>query len=180
MPIYTRKGDRGETSLFGGKRVKKFDLRVETYGTIDELNSAIGVTISQNQKYNSKIKNELEKIQNDLLDIGSALANPIFKPLPKLVGSVNRFEKLIDSMTGEMPPLKNFILPGGGTTGSFLHLSRTIARRAERSVVELAEREKIDERIIKYLNRLSDLLFTMSRFANFKEKQKETIWTRRP
>ncbi len=174
MPIYTRKGDKGETSLFGGKRVKKFSLRVETYGTVDELNSSIGVAIANV----SSIKKELTKIQNDLLHIGSTLANPSAKKLLELEKRVLEFEKLIDKMTEKMPVLRNFILPGGGKAGSILHLSRTICRRAERRIVELADKEEVDENIIKYLNRLSDLLFTMARFVNHKEKKKETIWNK--
>lgn len=181
MPIYTRKGDKGETSLFGGARVAKYNLRVETYGTVDELNSVIGVVIAVlNIKYKVlSIKKELLKIQNDLLNIGSALANPnltLNSQVSILNSRVKEFEKLIDQMTKDLPPLKNFILPGGTKAGSFLHLSRTICRRAERRIVELADKEEIDENIIKYLNRLSDLLFTMARFVNYKEKKKEIIW----
>ena len=175
MAIYTRTGDKGKTSLFSGQRVSKSDLRVETYGTIDELNSAIGVVLSIKYKVLS-IKKELIKIQNDLLDIGSALANPKSKPLNYLKKRVKEFEKFIDQMTEQMPPLKNFILPSGGQTGAFLHLARAISRRAERKIVALDNKEKIDNNIVIYVNRLSDLLFTMARFANFKEKKKEQIW----
>lgn len=177
MAIYTRTGDKGKTSLFNGQRVSKSDLRVDTYGTIDELNSVIGVVLSIKYKVLS-IKKELIRIQNDLLDIGSALANPQGVALQSLEKRVKEFEKFIDQMTAKMPPLSNFILPGGGKTGSFLHLARAISRRAERKIVALNNKEKIDKNIIIYLNRLSDLLFTMARFANFKEKKKETIWRR--
>lgn len=182
MAIYTRTGDKGKTSLFNGQRVSKADLRVETYGTIDELNSTIGVAIAELIRINDEglsIKKELIKIQNDLLDIGSNLANPnltINSQLSTLNSRVEEFEKFIDQMTEKTPPLKNFILPGGGKTGAFLHLARAISRRAERKIVALNNKQKIDNNIIIYVNRLSDLLFTMARFANFKEKKKEIIW----
>lgn len=176
MAIYTRTGDKGRTSLFNGQRVLKSDLRVEAYGTIDELNSAIGVVLSQI----SNLKAELIKIQNDLLDIGSSLANPsLISHLSFLISRAKDFERFIDQMTAQMPALKNFILPGGGKTGAMLHLVRAISRRAERRVIELNNKAKIDKNIIVYMNRLSDLLFTMARFANFKEKKKETIWTKK-
>ena len=179
MAIYTRTGDKGTTSLFNGQRVSKDDLRVDAYGTIDELNSALGVVLSSKYQVLS-IKKELIKIQNDLLDIGSALANPQNGKWKmengKLSKRVKAFENFIDQMTLNLPPLSNFILPGGGKAGSFLHLARAVSRRAERKIVALNNKVKIDNNIIIYLNRLSDLLFTMARFANFKEKKKETIW----
>ncbi len=180
MPIYTRKGDKGKTSLYGGTRVSKNNLRVEAYGTVDELNSAIGVAIAEIRNSKFEIRNELIKIQNDLLDIGSTLANPEAKSLGYLEKRVDEFEDAIDEMTNEMPVLRNFILSGGGKTGSLLHFARTVSRRAERRIVELSEAEKkIDTYIIMYMNRLSDLLFTMARFVNFKEKRKEVVWIKR-
>lgn len=190
MPIYTRTGDKGTTSLFSGQRASKADLRVEAYGTIDELDSAIGVAIAEAQssrlkaqKYRLKLKAELIKIQNDLLEIGSALADPRIRKQESGIKNLSRrateFEEFIDEMTEKMPLLKNFILPGGGKAGAMLHLARAISRRAERKIVALNSKEKIDSNIIIYLNRLSDLLFTMARFANFKEKKKETIWTKK-
>ena len=179
MAIYTRTGDRGTTSLMNGQRVSKAHLRVETYGSIDELNSAIGVVLAEVQSYSSKLKAELVRIQSDLFEIGSALANPKAKGLNYLEKRVKEFEKLIDYMTQKLPPLVNFILPGGGKAGSLLHLARAISRRVERKIVALNTKEKTDKNIIIYVNRLSDLLFTMARFANFKEKKKETIWTQR-
>ncbi|MDO8621054.1 MAG: cob(I)yrinic acid a,c-diamide adenosyltransferase [Candidatus Levybacteria bacterium] len=179
MPIYTRTGDKGYTSFFNGQRISKSDSRVDVYGTIDELNSAIGMAIAELIRIKDKglsIKSELERIQNDLLDIGSALANPASKPLNYLEKRVKEFEDFIDQMTKQMPILKNFILPGGGKTGALLHFARTVCRRAERNLVKLSENGKIDNNIIIYINRLSDLLFTMARFANFKEKKKEIIW----
>ncbi len=180
MPIYTRTGDKGTTSLFDKTRVLKSSDRVETYGTIDELNSMLGAAIaalsSKHKVSIINIKKELELIQHDLLEIGSALANPQSLPIKGLSARPTDFEKMIDKMTAKMPELKNFILPGGSRAGSLLHVSRTIARRAERRIVALIQTEDIDQDIVIYVNRLSDLLFTMARFANHKEKKKETIW----
>ncbi len=176
-PIYTKKGDKGKTSLFDGKKVWKFDRKVEAYGTIDELNSAIGAASAFIS--NRLIKQNLEKIQNDLLEIGSSLAVSSTLPVDQLKNRPEELEKLIDQLTKQMPALSQFILPGGGKGGSLLHLARTIARRAERKIVHLRQYEKIDELILIYLNRLSDLLFTMARFVNYKEKQKEKIWRKK-
>lgn len=176
-PIYTRTGDKGKTSLFDGKRVLKSDKKVETYGTIDELNSSIGLASSFIEI--PIINKELEEIQNDLLEIGSSLAVSSTLPAPQIAKRPEEFEKLIDNLTKQMSPLTQFILPGGGSGGAALHVSRTIARRAERRIVELNKTEEIDPVIITYLNRLSDLLFTMARFVNFKEKKKEKIWRKK-
>jgi len=179
MPIYTRTGDKGKTSLFDGTRVFKSDKRVETYGTIDELNSMIGAAIAQLTVKNQLAKKELEKIQHDLLDIGSALATPHPMPVVGLENRPKEFEQLIDRMTKDMPELTGFILPGGGKAGSLLHVARTIARRAERQLVALMQKETVDNTIIIYLNRLSDLLFTMARFVNQREKEKEIMWIKK-
>lgn len=176
MSIYTRTGDKGQTSLFSGKRISKSDVRVEAYGTVDELNSLIGVVLAETQI--SKLKTELAEIQHDLFNIGAALAAKEIGDLSYLSNRVRDFENLIDKMTEALPPLSNFILPGGGKPGSLLHFTRTVARRTERKVVRLSEKEKVDSSIIMYINRLSDLLFTMARFVNYKEKQKEIIWTK--
>ncbi|HUD44438.1 MAG TPA: cob(I)yrinic acid a,c-diamide adenosyltransferase [Patescibacteria group bacterium] len=179
--IYTRTGDKGLTSLRGGIRVLKTDERVEAYGMVDEFDSTIGVAIAQIKEQRTinnkqKVVNELIEIQHDLLLIGSTLANPENPQLPELKKRVEAFEKYIDEMTEELPELHNFILPGGGLAGAELHLARTICRRAERRVVGLAQNQEIDDNIRIYLNRLSDLLFTMARFVNHLEKQTETIW----
>ncbi len=179
--IYTKTGDKGKTSLFGGKRVNKFDLRVETYGTVDELNSVIGIAISVGSKTKSnnnmmEIIGKLEQVQNDLFTIGSTLANPQNPSLPQLEKRIKQFEKVIDDITEQLPELKNFILPGGGLAGAQLHLARTICRRAERRIVELKQTEEIEDLIISYFNRLSDFLFTAARFVNHIEKQREKIW----
>ena len=181
MPIYTKFGDKGKTALHTGKTVSKNSIRVEAYGNLDELNSFLGVIVSQIK--DKKIKNELLKIQNDLFEIGACLADPGEKQhqvlSKKLKTRVAEFEKTIDLLTEKMPKLKNFILPGG-KTGSLLHYARTITRRAERRTVALAEKEKVMDEILVYINRLSDLLFTFARAINYKQKQKETIWSAKP
>ena len=178
MPIYTRFGDKGKTALFGGKTVSKGSIRVEAYGNLDELNSFLGVVLSQVK--DKKIKAEILQIQNDLFEIGTSLAAPGNKTdqalSKKLKNRVFEFEKTIDVLTKNLPKLTNFILPGG-KTGSLLHYARTVARRAERRTVALAEKEKVLEEVLVYLNRLSDLLFTFARTINYQEKQKETIWS---
>lgn len=180
MPIYTRTGDKGKTSLFDGTRVLKSHERVDAYGTIDELNSLLGAAAARVGKKESGIRDEIEKVQHDLLAIGSALATPHGMPV---VGSEKRpdeFEQLIDKLTGEMPELKNFILPGGGEAGSLLHVARTVARRAERRVIALMQSdEEVDNNILIYLNRLSDLLFTLARYVNYKEKKREVKWVKK-
>jgi len=179
MPIYTRTGDKGMTSLFDKTRVLKSSARVETYGTIDELNSAIGAVIAHLEDSSGFIEKELERLQHDLLEIGSALAHPKAVPIKGLNNRPTDFEKLIDKMTDELPELKNFILPGGSKAGSLLHVARTIARRAERQIVGLIQNENVDQDIVIYVNRLSDLLFTMARFVNYKENKKETKWIKK-
>lgn len=182
MPIYTKKGDTGKTSLFNGTRVFKDNARVDTYGTIDELNSQIGVVIAHftNQPYEQNLKRMLLQIQDDLLNIGSFLADPTGimsqNYAEHLQKEVKVFETAIDTMTEEMPPIRNFILPGGGKVGSFLQMTRTIARRAERRLVTLLQKETVEQTIIMYFNRLSDLFFTMSRYVNYKEGNQDSIW----
>lgn len=173
--IYTRTGDKGETSLFGGKRVSKASLRVDTYGTVDELNSALGVAIAEST--NEKVNRIVKDVQHDLLTIGSCLASPEKTEKLGLEQRVIAFESQIDTLTEELPLLRNFILPGGGRTGAHLHLARTIARRAERKIIALAKEEVVDKEVVMYFNRLSDLLFTLARFVNHSEKEKEIIWS---
>lgn len=183
MKIYTRTGDKGQTSLFGGKRVSKSDLRIEVLGEIDELNSAIGIAIAEisNVKYPiSNVKLELINIQKDLVMIGAILSGSSTKRYPSAslrAGTLNaiRLEGIIDEFTKDLPKLKNFILPGGSKGGSLLHFIRSIARRAERKIVQLSEKEEIDKNILIYFNRLSDLLFTFARYINYKENKKEII-----
>jgi len=183
MPIYTRTGDKGKTSLFDGTRVTKNNIRVDTYGTVDELNSVLGIVISQIKKNTEKITNELIQIQHDLFEIGAVLANPrddVSEALKtRLQKQVAFFENSIDEMTAQLPELVNFILPGGGTAGALLQFARAVSRRVERRIVDLSQKEHVENEIIIYFNRLSDLLFTMSRFANFKENKKETVWIKK-
>lgn len=192
MKIYTRTGDKGTTSLFGGERVAKSSSRVEAYGTIDELNSAIGMAIAEIRSLkletrNSKLENELIKIQHDLFEIGAYLATPrnttvekgkkIRKELSSyLTRRVTKMENAIDNLTLQLIPMKSFILPGGSKTGSLLHFVRSVARRSERRVVALANQEEVDENVSVYMNRLSDLLFTMARFINHRENKTEMKW----
>jgi cob(I)alamin adenosyltransferase len=167
MPIYTRTGDKGQSSLLNGERVPKNDIRIEALGTLDELNSSIGVARAfLSDKEQALLKKNLINIQEDLIKISSILALPAFQKVAGLDKRVLEFEKLIDALTQDLPPLKKFILPGGSKAGAFLHLSRAIARRAERRVFALFDKEGIDNNIIIYLNRLSDLLFTLARFVN--------------
>lgn len=175
MPIYTRTGDKGKTGIFSGKRVSKDSPLIEAIGSIDELNAVIGVVLSEKYQVAS-IKKELVKIQSDLFMIGSQLANP--KSTSKIDSEkrAKEFEALVDQMTKKLPRLMNFILPGGGEAGATLHLARTISRRAERRIVALSRKQKIDPGILVYINRLSDLLFTIARFVNLAERKKETVW----
>lgn len=179
MKIYTKTGDKGKTSLFDGTRVLKNNIRVDTYGTVDELNSTIGVLISFLTQ--EKIKDLLQTIQKDLLDIGSYFANPqenISESFALyLEERISEFEKTIDMYSSQLPELRNFVLPGGSTAGAFCHVARTLTRRAERKIITFSQVEKVDDIVIKYFNRLSDLFFMMSRFVNSHEKVKEIIWT---
>ncbi|CAF23465.1 cob(I)yrinic acid a,c-diamide adenosyltransferase [Candidatus Protochlamydia amoebophila] len=185
MKIYTRTGDKGTTSLFTGKRVSKNDVFIETLGTVDEGNSSIGMAISllPKEPFYQQIKEQLEVIQHALFDVGAALATPRTSQHAKKLEKtrfdqeeIRLVEKWIDQMETELPPLKNFILPGGHSAGAALHLSRSIIRRAERLVVPLYEQADVVEDILIYLNRLSDYLFVVSRFVNFHLNVPETAW----
>lgn len=180
MKIYTKTGDKGETSLFGGKRVSKSSTQIEAYGAIDELNSFIGLAISiSNIK---EVKQNLFNVQNDLLAIGAYLSG-----YPKLKLDLDdrtlEIEKTIDKLDTKLPALRNFILPGGDNLASALHVARTVSRRAERRVIsyfDQSQSSKINQhgklQVIKYLNRLSDFLFVLARFSNQTAGKKETIW----
>ena len=172
MSIYTKKGDKGETGLFGTKRrCSKDSLIFDAIGRIDELNSYLGVCVSASE--NPKIVNILLNIQKDLLTIGTVLAGSDLK----FYGSrYLRLEKIIDRLDRELPELKNFIIPGGTGFASHLHFARTLSRRAERGVVRLNKKEKVKPQILTYLNRLSDLLFTLARYANFEVGVEDEIW----
>jgi len=175
--IYTRTGDKGETGLLGNVRVSKDSLRVSAYGEVDELNSVLGLVRSSSQ--NTEINTLLEGLQRDLFTMGADLASPTKEG--RNVQQVTKdmimeLEKTIDILQGKLPPLSAFILPGGGETGALLHLSRCVARRAERSLVTLSRKENVNENMIPYINRLSDLLFVMARFANHQDGKREMEW----
>lgn len=177
VKIYTRTGDDGTTSLYGGKRVEKHNLQVVVYGTIDELNSALGVLISFLPKSQDEICEFFQIVQNDLFTIGSFLSGNKKIELVNIGRRVGEMEKLIDAFDKSLPVLKNFILPGGSHEASFSHLARSICRRAEREVTRLSkESESIDNKVIVYLNRLSDLLFVVGRYLNSEVGVFDTVW----
>jgi cob(I)alamin adenosyltransferase len=180
MKIYTKTGDKGQTSLFGGARLPKYHIRIEAYGTVDELNSYIGLV--RDATDNDTVKDILKEIQDRLFTIGSNLASDPSKDMitPDVYqADIELLEKEIDRMTAELPPLRSFILPGGHTTVSFCHLARCVCRRTERLVVALAENEKVDLIIVQYLNRLSDYLFTLGRLLAKDLGVKEVEWKAR-
>lgn len=177
MKIYTKKGDTGQTALYGGKSTRKSDVRIHAYGTVDELNSTIGMVLSF--EISERGAEILSQVQNDLFVVGATLATPNpGKSRIKPVGDheIEALENWIDQIEENLSPLKSFILPGGGGAGSTLHFARTVCRRAERETVDLAEKEEIPPEAIIYLNRLSDLLFVLARFENKQQGQKETPW----
>ena len=182
MKIYTRTGDAGDTALFGGGRVSKDHHRVSAYGTVDELNAAVGVAVVS--VADTEIRERLSRIQHDLFALGAVLATvppederPRPKGLPSLpVERVAEMESWMDSADGELSPLRAFILPGGSAGAATLHLARTVCRRAERAVVHLATLEQVDEGIVVYLNRLSDLLFTFARLENLRAGAPDVEW----
>jgi cob(I)alamin adenosyltransferase len=178
MKIYTKGGDKGKTSLLGGKRVSKSDMRIEAYGTVDELNANIGLLKDYDISEDSKVS--LLKIQHDLFKIGSVLACEV---APDQYGlsriqdtDISDIETLIDKMEEELPVLKNFILPGGDLATSQCHIARCVCRRAERYIVLLSEEEVIDDAIIRYLNRLSDYLFVLARKIGYDKGINEINW----
>ncbi len=177
MRIYTKTGDSGTTSLFAGKRVAKNSARVTAYGDVDELNSLLGVIIAQAP--NKLLIKKLIRVQNELFVLESdlAAARELKMKVPRVTKSyISRLEREIDLWEKELKPLKNFILPGGGGSGSGLHLARTVTRRAERSVSNLAQVEKISTLAQMYVNRLSDWFFVLARYINMEEGKSEVIW----
>ncbi len=176
--IVTRTGDDGTTGLAGGGRVSKDSARVWAYGTVDELNSVIGVVRSVNA--DPDLDARLRRIQNDLFNLGGELATPpdkFQKGMPRIeCQHVIDLEKQVEELTKELGPLQEFILPGGGPVGAQLHAARTICRRAERFCVRLGSTVKVGEFVTPYLNRLSDLLFTLARWANQQAGVNETYW----
>jgi cob(I)alamin adenosyltransferase len=174
MKIYTKTGDSGKTSLYGGKRVYKSEALVDVYGSVDELNSWIGLLISSMD--NPEKQSFLQQIQADLLSIGSVLAG-WESELGFIATRVTEMEVEIDAMEVDLPALQNFILPGGTVLSAHIHIVRSICRRVERQVVALSQREKVDAQIIQYLNRLSDLFFVLARFINRKENISDVVWS---
>jgi len=176
--IYTKTGDSGTTSLIGGSRVPKDDLRIECYGTVDELVSWIGLL--RDQPINAKYTSILLEIQDRLFTIESLLArdgNPLRNPLPTIAEEdIHFLEKGVDDMNEQLPELNSFILSGGHTVVSFCHIARTVCRRAERLVIRLDREQKVDPLNIKYLNRLSDYLFVLSRRLSYDLGATETLW----
>ena len=186
--VYTRTGDKGETGLVGGKRVPKDSQRIEAYGTIDELNSVVGlartfndekINVSEAHRFLDVI---LRQIQDELFDLRSELATPpdFFQEGMYRVGEreVKKIEQLIDECQKELEPLKSFVLPGGGKIGAYLHQCRTVCRRAEREILRLSRVEELSEWPLKYVNRLSDLFFVLSRWISKQTGEGEYLWQR--
>lgn len=177
MKIYTRTGDQGQTSLFGGTRVAKHDPRIEAYGTVDELSSHLGLARAASLPATTAAT--LADVQRDLFEIGAHLASPGTSRFPGVETSrIEALERSIDSMEQELTPLTSFILPGGGQAAAQLHIARTVCRRAERCVVALDDQSDATLSTIAYLNRLSDYLFVAARFANLKAGIEDVPWTR--
>ena len=185
MKIYTKTGDKGKTSLFGGTRVPKYDLRIEAYGTIDELNAYIGLI--KDQKIDEHSSGMLLKIQNELFTLGAMLATPPEKEKLKSgkerlnIEKINNakielLEKEMDKMNDVLPKMTHFILPGGHTTVSYCHIARCICRRAERITTQLSDESIINPQILMYLNRLSDYLFVLARKLSYDTKSQEIRW----
>ena len=176
MKIYTKTGDDGTTGLQGNSRLKKSHPRIVAYGALDEANAFLGIVLST--KLDSDITDVLIQIQNDLFIAGADLSNPnLFDNKNRISSSMLiKIEKLIDSYEAELKPLTNFILPGGNISAAQLHFTRAIVRRAETCIVLLKDSEKINENCLKYLNRLSDLLFVLGRVINKRKGNKENIW----
>ncbi|MBU3730608.1 MAG: cob(I)yrinic acid a,c-diamide adenosyltransferase [Beijerinckiaceae bacterium] len=181
--IYTRTGDSGTTALGTGERRHKFDLRVTAYGTVDETNATIGMARQHTAATEPLVDAMLERIQNDLFDLGADLCTPEmdepppYEPLRIVDAQVERIEREIDALNAELKPLRSFVLPGGTAAAAALHLSRTVSRRAERLMVELAATpgERVGQPALKYINRLSDFLFVASRYVN-ERGAKDVLW----
>ena len=185
MKIYTKSGDKGTTGLLGGTRVPKHHFRIDTYGTVDELNSWIGLL--RDQDINTEYQDQLIRVQDRLFTIGAFLATDPEKkvmksgkerlPIPEVTGAdVSALEEAIDAMNADLPPMTHFILPGGHQTVSFCHIARTVCRRAERKISALHEVDPLDAVILTYINRLSDYLFVLARKLSFHLQAKEIKW----
>lgn len=192
--VYTKTGDNGTTSLVGGRRVKKYDRRVEAYGSVDELNSHVGLlaamllsksTDSKNASDACKqfelLNNQLKQIQNRLFVIQTLLATEeeeTYKKLPQLLASdISDLEQWIDTIEARLPKLSSFVIAGGSIEAAEAHVARTVCRRAEREIVRLADNEPVEENLMKYINRTSDYLFVLSRFILLLEKKNEIFWS---
>jgi cob(I)alamin adenosyltransferase len=184
--VYTRTGDRGDTALVGGQRVAKDSQRIVAYGAIDELNSVLGIvralTTKEGTKGAPRLVELLKRLQNELFDLGSELATP---PSAEYEGmwrvseaEVLELERAIDECQKSLEPLKSFILPGGGTAGAFLHQARTVCRRAEVEILRLSRAEAVSPFVLRYLNRLSDLLFVLARWIAKENEEPEYLWER--
>jgi cob(I)alamin adenosyltransferase len=175
--IYTRAGDKGETSLGDGSRVPKLDCRIGAFGAVDEVNSALGVVLAD-PSLPARLHEPLERIQNDLFDVGADLAVPfgIGERLRIEQAAVDRLEALCDELNAELPPLKSFVLPGGTEAAALLHVARTTCRRAEREALAAAGEHGINPLVLAYLNRLSDFLFIAARWANKDADRDEPLW----
>jgi cob(I)alamin adenosyltransferase len=190
--VYTRLGDQGETALVGGRRVPKDSPRIVAYGTVDELNAVVGLvrvfnaerrkTRGAARKHHAWLDATLQKVQNQLFDLGSELATPpdaVYEGMFRLgEAEVTELERIMDACQKELPPLRSFILPGGGRIHGFLHQARTVCRRAEREVLALSRVEPVGEWALRYLNRLSDLFFVLGRWAGKHAGETEYLWER--
>lgn len=170
--IYTRTGDNGTTGLGDGSRVPKDHLRVEAYGTVDELNSALGIVLAK--EVPEEVRRAFAPVQHELFDLGGELCIPGREVISE--EQIARLEQTLDELNAALPPLKEFVLPGGDEAAALMHLARTICRRAERHTVTLARTETINPFAIKYLNRLSDLLFVAARYLNVSRQVPEVLW----
>ena len=183
--VYTRGGDQGQTSLIGGERVSKASPRLDCYGTVDELNATIGLVLEalETSQASAFLTPILRRVQNELFNLGAELATADAETRAKLPRieqrHVDALERDIDAVNDELPPLKSFVLPGGGWPSAYLHLARTVCRRGERLVVELASREDVGALGVQYLNRLSDALFVWGRWCVLKDGKPEPLWDSR-
>ena len=179
MKIYTKGGDQGETSLFGGVRVPKDDLRIRAYGALDELNAVLGLVLSEGEKLPSDIQKALARLQGELFQLGAELATPRGKKVSTQLleaPHIEALEKHIDSMESELKPLKTFILPGGCKASALAHFARTVSRRAERDLITLNRAEPVRPIVLQYVNRLSDYLFVIARYLNLSAKKDDIPW----
>lgn len=182
MRIYTKTGDKGMTQLLSGKRVSKSHIRIKSYGEVDELNSFLGLGRSTATVANEDIASHIKWIQNELFNVGSRLAcdsSEILETLPQITSAHSKaLEDWIDEATDELPELKNFIIPGGHIMASHLHVCRSICRRVERTLLELKNEDEVEDEILIFFNRLSDLLFCWARLVNHQNQIPETLWSK--